>query len=159
MGVAAGVDLVGDDEAGEAPGDGEADAGLGEGAVGGQAGFFQFLLEGGEGGGELAFDAFDPRLVLNVGRAQVALVVELHGFFAGGEAEADQAQGLGALFQVGWQQAFAGAGFEVVEDEGRVHQDDAVVEDQCRGFDHRVDLLELLEVAEHRDRLVFEVDP
>lgn len=151
MRVAAGVDLVGDDEVGEAPGDGEADAGLGEGAVGGQAGFFQFLFEGGEGGGELAFDALDPRLVLNVGRAQVAFVIELHGFFAGGEAEADQAQGVGALFEVGGQQAFAADGFQVVKDEGGVHQDHAVIEDQRGRLDHRVDLLELLEVAEHRD--------
>lgn len=151
VGVAAGVDLVGDDEVGEAPGDGEADAGLGQGAVGGQAVLREFLFEGGECGGELAFDAFDPRLVLNVGRAQIALVIELHGFFAGGEAEADQAQGVGALFEVGRQQAFADAGFEVVEDQCRVHQDHAVVEDQRRRFDHRVDLLELLEVTEHRD--------
>ncbi len=62
------------------------------------------------------------------------------------------------MAQVFRQQAVAGDGFEVVEDEGRVHEDDAVVEDQRGRFDHRVDLLELLEVAEHRDGLVFEVD-
>lgn len=156
--VAVVVDLVGYDEAGEAPRDREADAVLGERAVGGQVVGFKLFFEGGEGGGELAFDAFDPRLVLDVGRAQVAFVVELHGFFAGGEAEADQAQGLGALAQVFRQQGFAGGGFEVVEDERGVHQYDAVVEDQCRRFDHRVDPLELFEVAEHRDRLVFEGD-
>ncbi|MCY1415043.1 hypothetical protein D9M71_305110 [compost metagenome] len=51
-----------------------------------------------------------------------------------------------------------GQGFQVVDDQRRIHQHLTVIQHQGGRLDHRVDLLELFEVAEHRNRLMFQRD-
>ncbi|MNC60175.1 hypothetical protein D3C75_1100360 [compost metagenome] len=108
----------------------------------------------------MPLDAFDPRLELDLCRAQVALIIKLHRLFAGCECQANQAQCTQALLDTLGHQAAArpGQGFQVIDDQRRIHQHLAIVEHQGRRLDHRVDLLELLEGPEHRHRLLLQGD-
>jgi len=89
--------LVRHHQVGEAPGYSEGDAVLLDRTVSLQRLLFQLPLQRRPGRHQLSFNPLHPRFELNFRRPQVALVVKLHGFFAGGQRQADQAQRAQAL--------------------------------------------------------------
>jgi hypothetical protein len=118
----------------------------------------QFLLQQRVGRMQLAGHAVKPWRVHLLGWAQLVLVHDLHRLLAGGQRQADHAQVVLAGLDVGGYEAALGGSdrFCVVEDERGIHQHLAVVAHQRRRLHHRIDGLELLEGAKHRDGSVLE---
>ncbi len=104
--------------------------------------------------------AVQPRFVLLLGGAQVAFRDDLHALCACREGQARQAQvALQPGQPVRYQGERPGECLRVFQDECGVHQREAVVAHQRGGLDHGIDLPEVLGVAEHRERLVLEMQP
>ena len=98
----------------------------------------------------------DPGGVPLLVRAQVELVDQRHGLLAGGQGQAEDALGAGVVGDVVRRQASPRQPLQVLDDQAGVHQHHAVVGDQGRRLDHRIDRRERVVVAKHRHRLVRE---
>lgn len=154
------VDDLGQHLAREAEGDGAGDIRLERPAIEQPGiGASHFGFEQAIGGHQLTLDAIDPRLMLLLGRTQVALVDDLHGFLAGRERQADDAlrADVGVHFIRDEPQLGGGQPLAEIEDQAGVDQDGSVVGDQRRRLHDRIDRGKGIEGREHRQRLMVEV--